>query len=151
MIQPTESAASSAVAERPVIAELCHLTKTFSVRGGHELKVLDEIDLAVHQGELLALLGQSGSGKSTILRCLTGLVEPTSGRALANGKMLSGVNADVSIVFQTFALYPWLTVEQNVAVGLMSRQMSRSDRQTAIDHAIDLIGLGNYHAAFPRE
>ena len=65
--------------------------------------------------------------------------------------MLSGVNADVSIVFQTFALYPWLTVEQNVAVGLMSRRMSRAGRTAAIDHAIELIGLGNYHAAFPRE
>jgi len=65
--------------------------------------------------------------------------------------MLAGVNPDVSIVFQTFALYPWLTVEQNVAVGLMSRQMNRADRTAAIDHAIELIGLGNYHAAYPRE
>jgi NitT/TauT family transport system ATP-binding protein len=131
----------------PAVAELCAVTKSYKTAGGHELKVLENIDLAVRQGELLALLGQSGSGKSTILRCLTGLVEPTSGRALANGKMLSGVNPDVSIVFQTFALYPWLTVEQNVAVGLMSRQMSRADRTAAIDHAIELIGLGNYHAA----
>ena len=89
------------------VAQLCAVTKTFTMAGGHELKVLENIDLAVHHGELLALLGQSGSGKSTILRCLTGLVEPTSGRALANGKMLSGVYADVSIAFQTFALYPW--------------------------------------------
>ena len=135
----------------PAVAELCAVTKSYKTAGGHELKVLENIDLAVRQGELLALLGQSGSGKSTILRCLTGLVEPTSGRALASGKMLSGVNPDVSIVFQTFALYPWLTVEQNVAVGLMSRQMSRADRTAAIDHAIELIGLGNYHAAYPRE
>jgi len=135
----------------PAVAELCAVSKSYKTAGGHELKVLEDIDLAVHQGELLALLGQSGSGKSTILRCLTGLVEPTSGRALGNGKMLAGVNPDVSIVFQTFALYPWLTVEQNVAVGLMSRQMSRADRQEAIAHAIDLIGLGNYHAAYPRE
>lgn len=135
----------------PAVAELCAVSKTYKTAGGHELKVLENIDLAVHQGELLALLGQSGSGKSTILRCLTGLVEPTSGRSLASGKMLAGVNPDVSIVFQTFALYPWLTVEQNVAVGLMSRQMSRADRHEAIDRAIDQIGLGNYHAAYPRE
>lgn len=135
----------------PAVAELRAVTKSYKTAGGHELKVLENIDLAVRQGELLALLGQSGSGKSTILRCLTGLVAPTSGRVLANGKMLSGVNPDVSIVFQTFALYPWLTVEQNVAVGLMSRQMSRADRTAAIDRAIELIGLGNYHAAYPRE
>src|SRR5271155_4478096 len=91
-----------ATLDTPVIAELKNISKSFTIRGGHELKVLENIDLAVHQGELLALLGQSGSGKSTILRCLTGLVEPTSGRALANGKRLAGVNSDVSIVFQTF-------------------------------------------------
>jgi NitT/TauT family transport system ATP-binding protein len=135
----------------PAVAELCAVSKSYTTAGGHELKVLENIDLAVQQGELLALLGQSGSGKSTILRCLTGLVKPTSGRAQSHGKMLAGMNPDVSIVFQTFALYPWLTVEQNVAVGLMSRRMNRAQRQEAIDHAIDLIGLGNYHAAFPRE
>ena len=135
----------------PAVAELCAVTKSFVTAGGHELKVLDNIDLAIHPGELLALLGQSGSGKSTILRCLTGLIKPTSGRVLANGKMLDGVNPDASVVFQTFALYPWLTVEQNVAVGLMSRHVGRAERDAAVDRAIDLIGLGNYHAAYPRE
>src|SRR5882757_5550191 len=109
MLQPSESAAG-----RPVIAELCNITKTYTVAGGRELKVLDQIDLAVHEGELLALLGQSGSGKSTLLRCLTGLTKPTSGRVTAYGKTLEGINKYASIVFQTFALYPWLTVQQNV-------------------------------------
>ena len=135
----------------PPVAELSAVSKTFKTSGGHELKVLEHIGLAVQQGELLALLGQSGSGKSTILRCLTGLVEPSSGRVLANGKRLEGVNPDASVVFQTFALYPWLTVEQNVAVGLMARKVSRAERDTAVDRAIELIGLGNYHAAYPRE
>lgn len=138
-------------ATRPAIAELCHLTKTFPVRGGHEMKVLEEIDLAVHEGELLALLGQSGSGKSTVLRCLTGLAQPSTGRVLCYGKPLEGINPYASIVFQTFALYPWLTVEQNVAVGLMSRRMTRAEKAGAVEKAIDLIGLSNYHAAFPRE
>src|SRR5215470_8364847 len=133
--------------EGPVISELCNVTKTFSVGGGRELKVLDQIDLAIHEGELLALLGQSGSGKSTILRCLTGLTKPTSGRVLAYGKPLVGVNPDASIVFQTFALYPWLTVEQNVEVGLIAKRMSRTEKAEAVDRAIDLIGLNNYHAA----
>src|SRR5471032_1078930 len=136
---------------KPPIAELRSVTKSFVTTGGHELKVLDQIDVAVREGELLALLGQSGSGKSTILRCLTGLIEPTSGRALCHGKILDGVNPDASVVFQTFALYPWLTVQQNVEVGLMSRQVTRAERDTAVDRAIELIGLGNYHAAYPRE
>ena len=133
------------------VAQLCAVSKSFKTSSGHELKVLEDIDLAVQEGELLALLGQSGSGKSTILRCLVGLIEPTSGRVLGSGKSLKGVNADASVVFQTFALYPWLTVEQNVAVGLMSRKISREERDTAVNRAIDLIGLGNYHAAYPRE
>jgi NitT/TauT family transport system ATP-binding protein len=133
------------------VAQLCAVSKTYKTAGGHELKVLENIDLAVNSGELLALLGQSGSGKSTILRCLTGLVEPTSGRALGGGLALAGFNPDASVVFQTFALYPWLTVQQNVEVGLMSREMSRAERDTAVDRAIELIGLGNYHAAYPRE
>ena len=135
----------------PAIAELCAVNKSFISDGGYELKVLDQIDVAVHEGELLALLGQSGSGKSTILRCLTGLIEPTSGRVLRKGQPLHGVNDEASVVFQTFALYPWLTVEQNVAVGLMSRHVSRAERDAAVDRAIELIGLGNYHAAYPRE
>ncbi len=135
----------------PVIAELRNVTKSFVVAGGSEMKVLDQIDLAVHEGELLALLGQSGSGKSTILRCLTGLTQPTIGRVLCYGQPLDGINPHASIVFQTFALYPWLTVEQNVAVGLMSKHMSRADRDVAVEKAIELIGLSNYHAAYPRE
>lgn len=133
------------------VAQLCAVTKSFMTAGAHELKVLDNIDLAVNQGEFLALLGQSGSGKSTILRCLTGLIEPTSGRALGNGKSLQGVNPDASVVFQTFALYPWLTVEQNVAVGVLAKKVGRAERDAAVDRAIELIGLGNYHAAYPRE
>lgn len=135
----------------PAIAELREVSKVYRANRGHEFKVLDQIDLAVHEGELLALLGQSGSGKSTILRCLTGLVEPTAGRALNYGQPLQGINHHASIVFQTFALYPWLSVERNVEVGLMSRRMSRAERTEAVERAIDLIGLGNYHAAYPRE
>ena len=142
---------TATLTERAAVAELCNITKTYTVAGGRELKVLDQIDLAVHEGELLALLGQSGSGKSTLLRCLTGLALPTSGRVLAYGKPLEGINPFASIVFQTFALYPWLTVEQNVAVGLMSKVLTRAEKEEAVEKAIDLIGLDNYHDAYPRE
>jgi NitT/TauT family transport system ATP-binding protein len=151
MAQPVLSNPPPAPQKSQVIAELRNVTKSFVVAGGSEMKVLDQIDLAVHEGELLALLGQSGSGKSTILRCLTGLTEPTIGRVLCYGQPLEGINPHASIVFQTFALYPWLTVEQNVAVGLMSKHMSRADQDAAVEKAIELIGLSNYHAAYPRE
>src|ERR1700731_2080077 len=140
-----------AAIENSAIAELCNVNKSYTVAGGREMKVLDQIDLAVHEGELLALLGQSGSGKSTLLRCLTGLTEPTSGRVMAYGKTLVGINEYASIVFQTFALYPWLTVQQNVSVGLMAKSLTRSEKKAAVEKAIDLIGLNNYHDAYPRE
>jgi len=137
--------------DAPAIAELRNITKSFIVGHGRELKVLDQIDLAIHEGELLALLGQSGSGKSTLLRCLTGLTKPTSGQVLCYGRPLEGINPYASIVFQTFALYPWLTVEQNVEVGLMAKRLTRTEKAQAVEKAIDLIGLNNYHSAFPRE
>ena len=125
--------------ERRTIVELCHISKMFTMPGGRELKVLDQIDLAIQEGELLALLGQSGSGKSTLLRCLTGLTQPTSGRVLVYDKVLEGINRYASIVFQTFALYPWLTVQQNVEVGLMAKPLPRDEKEVAVDKAIDLI------------
>src|SRR5260370_26991163 len=119
---------------------------------GRELKVLDQIDLAVHEGELFALLGQSGSGKSTLLRCLTGLTAPSAGQVLCYNRPLLGVNPYASIVFQTFALYPWLTVEQNVEVGLIAkRDLTRDQKSEAVEKAIDLIGLNNDVSAYPRE
>jgi NitT/TauT family transport system ATP-binding protein len=151
MTTVVQSSAPATAIDGPVIAELCKITKTYTVAGGRELKVLDQIDLAVHEGELLALLGQSGSGKSTLLRCLTGLTKPTSGQVTAYGKTLEGINVYASIVFQTFALYPWLTVQQNVAVGLMAKSLTRSEKEAAVERAIDLIGLNNYHEAYPRE
>jgi NitT/TauT family transport system ATP-binding protein len=102
--------------ETEIIGELRHVSKSYSTDGGREYKVLDQIDLAVREGELLALLGQSGSGKSTILRCLTGLLKPTAGRVLCYGKPLDGIiNPHASVVFQTFALYPWLKLRKSLS------------------------------------
>src|ERR1700756_4672268 len=101
ILQPN---AATPATDRPSIAELCNISKTYKVAGGRELKVLDQIDLAVHEGELLALLGQSGSGKSTLLRCLTGLTAPTSGRVMAYDKVLEGINPYASIVCRPLLL-----------------------------------------------
>jgi len=135
----------------PAIAELHKVSKAFVLAGGHPYTVLDRIDLCVREGELFALLGQSGSGKSTILRCLTGLAQPTSGEVLSYGQPLAGINPHASIVFQTFALYPWLTVEQNVAVGLTAKRLPKDQKEAAIENALELIGLLNFRGAYPRE
>src|ERR1700740_2387266 len=139
------SAPPSVMVEAPNIAELRNGSNGFTVGHGRELKVLDQIDLSIREGELLALLGQSGSGKSTLLRCLTGLTKPTTGRVLCYGEPLEGINPFASIVFQTFALFPWLTVEQNVMVGLEAKRMSRGEKSQAVETAIDLIGPKHYN------
>src|SRR6202140_5499819 len=105
---PRQNAADSA----PLI-ELRHASKSYSgTDGGAPVTVLDDINLEVRDGEMLALLGQSGSGKSTILRLMAGLTQQTQGIVFSHGDPLAGVNRSLAIVFQSFSLYPWLTVEQ---------------------------------------
>ncbi|MEN9237283.1 MAG: ATP-binding cassette domain-containing protein, partial [Thermostichus sp. DG_1_6_bins_120] len=86
--------------------------------GKGEFTVLSNISLEVRAGEVVALLGRSGSGKSTLLRIMAGLIPPSQGQVLSNGKPLRGANPDVAMVFQSFALLPWLTVQENVELGL---------------------------------
>src|SRR5260370_41209090 len=91
---------------------------TVSLGADSSKVVLDKVSLAVCEGEVVAILGPSGCGKSTLLRALVGLLKPTSGQILAHGKPLEGIHPGISIVFQNFALYPWLTVGQNIQVAL---------------------------------
>src|SRR5476651_647925 len=113
--------------------------------------VLDGITLELREGEFVALLGPSGSGKSTLLRILAGLVRPSDGIVLVNGIPLDGPNGQVAIVFQNFALFPWLTVLQNVELGLLSTGLSQSEKRGRATKAIDLIGLDGYEEAFPKK
>ena len=108
------------------------MTKTFATRDGGELPVLEGINLDVQPGEIVALLGKSGSGKSTLLRCIAGLVAPVERRpSCYRGKPLRGINPGVSLVFQTFALLPWLTVQQNVELGLEAQGVAARDARAA--------------------
>jgi ABC-type Fe3+/spermidine/putrescine transport system ATPase subunit len=113
--------------------------------------VLDSIDLELRAGEFIALLGPSGSGKSTLLRILAGLIKPSRGEVLAHEQPLQGTNPQVAIVFQSFALYPWLTVQENVELGLLSKAMTPKERRERALAAIDLIGLDGFETAYPRE
>ncbi len=112
-------------ARNEALIELRHVSKSYPTDGGTRVTILDDVDLEVREGELLALLGQSGSGKSTLLRLMAGLIEPTQGAVLCHGEPLEGANPYTSIVFQSFALFPWLTVEENVRIGLVQRRLSR--------------------------
>jgi NitT/TauT family transport system ATP-binding protein len=144
---PTEDAPSAA----PLI-ELRHVSKEYpTADDGPPVTILDDITLEVREGEMLALLGQSGSGKSTILRLMAGLTPPTRGAVLAHGAPLAGINSQISIVFQTFALYPWLTVQQNVEVGLIRRGLDPRRAGDEIERALALIGLTGYENAYPKQ
>jgi NitT/TauT family transport system ATP-binding protein len=137
--------------ERATILSADHITKTFTSPEGAPLPVLDDINFELHDGEIVALLGKSGSGKSTLLRCLAGLIAPTSGRALYRSAPVIAANPGVAMVFQTFALLPWLTVRQNVELGLEARNVPAAERRNRAEHAIDLIGLDGFESAYPKE
>src|ERR1700732_2212140 len=116
-----------------------------------ELLVLEDVNLTLNEGEIVGLLGRSGSGKSTLLRIIAGLIEPTGGQVTYLNEPLSGPAKGVAMVFQTFALFPWLTVLQNVEAGLEALAVPpRESRRRALS-AIDLIGLDGFESAYPRE
>lgn len=127
------------------------VSKSFPQPNGGEHLVLRDIDLTVHEGEVVAILGRSGSGKSTLLRAMAGLLAPSQGRVFSNGKPLLGTNPDVAIVFQSFALLPWLTVLDNVELGLEAQGMAREARRQKALKAIDLVGLDGFESAYPKE
>jgi NitT/TauT family transport system ATP-binding protein len=110
-----------------------------------------DVSLTLHPGEFVCLLGPSGCGKSTLLRIITGLNTATSGTVLYRGKRLNGVNPHATIVFQTFALYPWLTVQENVEVALRPRGVPSSARAERALKLIDTVGLDGFESAYPRE
>ncbi|WP_155640049.1 ABC transporter ATP-binding protein, partial [Burkholderia territorii] len=116
-----------------------------------ELLVLDDANLSLREGEIVGLLGRSGSGKSTLLRIIAGLIEPTGGEVTYLGKPLTGPAEGVAMVFQTFALFPWLTVLQNVEAGLEALGVGARERRERALAAIDLIGLDGFENAYPRE
>jgi NitT/TauT family transport system ATP-binding protein len=127
------------------------VTKAFSTPDGRDLPVLDDVSFTLAEGEIVALLGKSGSGKSTLLRCVAGLIAPSSGTVTYRGMPLTGANPGVSMVFQTFALLPWLTVQQNVELGLEARGIPQAERAERALKAIDTIGLDGFESAYPKE
>src|SRR5580704_13132713 len=125
--------------------------KAFPKPDGAELLVLQGMNLELREGQIVGLLGRSGSGKSTLLRLIAGLSEPSAGDLQYLGKPISGPAPGIAMVFQSFALFPWLTVFENVALGLEAQRMPRAEIRKRSLAAIDLIGLDGFESAYPRE
>ncbi|HTX00971.1 MAG TPA: ATP-binding cassette domain-containing protein, partial [Acidimicrobiales bacterium] len=148
---PAAATSTTATTAARAIVEVSHVVKTFVSPDGSPLPVLDDISLELREGEIVALLGRSGSGKSTLLRCIAGLIAPSSGEVRYRGKVLNGANPGVAMVFQSFALLPRLTVQQNVELGLEAKGVAPATRTQRAVEAIDLIGLDGFESAFPKE
>lgn len=116
-----------------------------------DLLVLDDVNFKLQEGEIVALLGKSGSGKSTLLRIIAGLVAPSSGKVSYRGQPVTSPVPGIAMVFQSFALMPWLTVLQNVELGLEAQGIGREERRWRALDAIDIIGLDGFESAFPKE
>ena len=127
------------------------IRKSYAKGSGEELVVLDDVKLDLHEGEIVALLGRSGSGKSTLLRIVAGLIAPSAGEARYAGRDVRGPGEGIAMVFQTFALFPWLTVLGNVELGLEALDVPPAERRRRALAAIDLIGLDGFESAWPKE
>jgi NitT/TauT family transport system ATP-binding protein len=133
------------------IIEARAVEKSFPQADGHNVQIIAPLDLSVYPGTIVALLGASGSGKSTLLRMLSGLSEPTSGEVLWHGRSLAEAAPNVAIVFQSFALFPWLTVLENVEAPLLARGMEAPERRRRALRSINTVGLKGFENAFPKE
>ena len=133
------------------IASATGVGKVYRDEAGHERVILKEVTFAVRKGETVAVLGPSGCGKSTLLRILIGLIPPSSGSVAQHGLPLLGIHPGAAVVFQNFALFPWLTVEENVRVGLNGRPLPPGEAESRVAAAIEQVGLTGVERAFPKE
>jgi NitT/TauT family transport system ATP-binding protein len=134
-----------------LLINLTGVRKAFRAPDRSERTVLEGVNFQLQEGEIVALLGKSGSGKSTLLRIIAGLIKANGGDVLYRGKTINGPAKGISMVFQSFALFPWLTVQQNVELGLEAAAVPADEREKRAVKVIDIIGLGGFESAYPRE
>ena len=130
--------------------EIRHVSKSFIDRG-RSIPVLQDIDVRIPDGEFVCIVGSSGCGKSTLLRVMMGLTPPAAGEVLYQGQPVVGVNLRAAMVFQSFALLPWLTVQANVELGLRARELSEDEARKRAAFYLDKVGLDGYEEAYPGE
>ncbi|SFG64472.1 NitT/TauT family transport system ATP-binding protein [Duganella sp. CF458] len=137
--------------KKETLVDLQGVGKSFRTGDGASRTVLDGVDFALESGEIVALLGKSGSGKSTLLRIIAGLVQADAGAARYRGAPLAEPVPGIAMVFQSFALFPWLTVQQNVELGLEAQGLAPAERAARSGAMLDLMGLSGFEGALPRE
>ncbi len=147
----TPGIATARVAEKQPLVSVQNISHFFKRGVTGNLLVLDHVNLTLYNNEIVALLGRSGSGKSTLLRIISGLLNPSDGKVVIDGSKVAGPADGVSMVFQTFALFPWLTVQENVELGLEAQGIHQEERRKRALAAIDLIGLDGFETAYPKE
>jgi NitT/TauT family transport system ATP-binding protein len=139
------------VAVKQKLIELQNVSEDFTLPNGKSFEALKDISLSIQSREVVAFLGPSGCGKSTLLRILAGLIPPTKGQVLYHDKPLLGVNTGVSIVFQSFALFPWMTVAENIQCALKSRGFPENEIEDRAQKSIQMVGLAGFEETYPRE
>jgi NitT/TauT family transport system ATP-binding protein len=137
--------------ENNKLIDLRGVSKSFRSPDGSPRTVLEGVDFALAEGEIVALLGKSGSGKSTLLRIIAGLAQADNGMTHYRGRPIRGPVSGIAMVFQSFALFPWLTVQQNVELGLEAQGVAPEQRRERADAMLELIGLAGFGGALPRE
>ena len=133
------------------LLQIQNVFQSFPGAGGGSVEILHDISLEIREHEVVAIMGPSGCGKSTLLRAIIGLEPPTSGQILYRGKLQTGLNPSTALVFQNFALFPWLTVQENVTVGLSHLSITTGEREKRVSQVIDAVGLGGSEEAYPKE
>lgn len=126
-----------------------NLSRVFNIKR-QKITALDNVSLEVKEGEFVTILGPSGCGKSTLLRIIAGLAEATSGQVYKDGRLIQGPGADRGMVFQSYTLFPWLTVRQNIEFGLTLKGLAEARRREIVDHYLEIIGLTPFADAYPK-
>jgi nitrate ABC transporter ATP-binding subunit len=136
--------------EHPVSLTIRGVTKRYTL-GDDEVVALAPVDLTIPKGEFVCLIGASGCGKSTLLRIIAGFEEPTTGDASVNGKTITGPGRDRGMVFQDYALFPWMTVRENISFGPRQRQLPPSEVQKTTDEFVKMVGLERFADRYPNQ
>lgn len=137
--------------EKIPLCEAKDISKDFVLPDEHVLRALEKMNVEVHPDEVLAIIGPSGCGKSTFLRILAGLIPPTHGKIFYHGKPITGLLPNFSLVFQNFALYPWMTVRRNIEIVLETMHVAQEQIASQVNEAIAMVGLAGFEEAYPRE